>query len=396
MRVIVLGAGIAGVSAAYWLARDGLRVTLIDRQPKAGQETSFANGGQISASHAEPWATSSTPLKALAWMGRDDAPLLWRWSRFDPALWGWGLRFLANCTEARTKINTERTLRIALYSRALLKALRPELPFAYDHREAGILHIYRDRKEFAQAQIASGLMRGLGLDRDILSPEESIALEPALAATRASLVGATFSRDDESGDAHLFTAGLALEAQRMGAVFQGATSIQAIETRKGAFAAVLTDHGRFEADICILALGSYSPLLVRPLGVKLPIVPAKGYSATFPMAGDGAPTVSITDDACKMVYSRLGERLRVAGTAEFSGYDASLNESRARLIVSRALDLFPKTGGADQVALWAGLRPVTPDTWPFLEYRAWNAGLDDGRGLGPPDRRPRSEQASGH
>jgi D-amino-acid dehydrogenase len=193
-----------------------------------------------------------------------------------------------------------------------------------------------------------------------------VDIEPALESARPRLAGATFSRDDESGDAHLFTAGLAGWAQRLGATFQGATTIQAIEAKEGRFAAVLTDQGRFEADACLLALGSYSPQLTQPLGFTLPVVPAKGYSATFDPAGPGAPTVSITDDECKMVYSRLGGRLRVAGTAEFSGYDASLNETRARLIVSRALGLFPGAGDPAKAALWAGLRPVTPDSVPLI------------------------------
>ncbi|MBI4969069.1 MAG: D-amino acid dehydrogenase [Rhodospirillales bacterium] len=362
MRVIVLGAGVIGTATAYWLVRDGHEVTVLDRQPGAGLETSFANGGQISASHAEPWANPATPAKVLRWLGRKDAPLLWRW-RLDPALWAWGLRFLANCTPGRTRINTERTLRIALYSRTLLKALRAETGIEYDQRSEGILHLYRDGREFDLAVKAAAAMRAMGLERRVLDPAACVRLEPALA--QAKLIGGIHSPEDESGDAHLFTQRLAVLAQERGATFRYATRIEAIETEAGRLCAIRTDQGRLACQTAVLALGSFSTGLAKSLGFTLPVVPAKGYSVTLP-AGPGAPKMSLTDDELKMVYSRLGERLRIAGTAEFAGLDAAIDPLRARLLLDRALGLLPQAGDPAKAQYWAGLRPVTPDSVPIL------------------------------
>jgi D-amino-acid dehydrogenase len=392
MRVIVLGAGIVGTSTAYWLAKDGHQITVIDRQPLPAQETSFANGGQISASHAEPWANPATPLKALKWLGREDSPLLWRWNRLDPALWAWGMRFLANCTPARTDRNTGRTLRVALYSRALLKDFNQTQALDYDRKALGILHIYRSRREFDNACRAALIMKRHGLDRRILDAGQAVALEPALAHAGSRLAGGIFTQDDESGDACKFTQGLAKLAEGLGARFQFDTDIQAIETEGGAFKAVQTGKGRFEADACVLALASFTPALLTPLGIRLPVVPAKGYSVTL-QAGAGAPSVSLTDDEHKLVFSRLGDRLRIAGTAEFSGHDTAMNDFRAGLILSKTLDLFPQAGSQPQ--FWTGLRPVTPDSVPVMGKTpiaglylntghgtlGWTMGLGSGRFL---------------
>ncbi|MBF0267081.1 MAG: D-amino acid dehydrogenase [Alphaproteobacteria bacterium] len=363
MRVIVLGAGIVGVSTAYWLAKDGHEVTVIDRQPGPAQETSFANGGQISASHAEPWANPATPFKAIKWLGRKDAPLLWRLTRFDPELWAWGLRFLANCTKPRTAINTERTLRMALYSRALLKELNQSCKLDYDRRAEGILHIYRDGREFDLACRAAETMKTFGLNRQVVDTEACIAKEPALASSRPSLKGGIFTPEDESGDACRFAQELARLAQGLGATFQFDTRIDVIETQGGHFRAVLTGKGRIEAQACVVAMASFSPRIMSPLGIKVPVVPAKGYSVTL-KAGSGAPSLSLTDDEHKMVYSRLNDRLRAAGTAEFSGHDTSMNDFRAGLILKKTLDLFPDAGSDPE--FWTGLRPVTPDSVPIM------------------------------
>ncbi|MBF0130771.1 MAG: FAD-dependent oxidoreductase, partial [Alphaproteobacteria bacterium] len=314
MKVIVMGAGVVGVGAAYRLARDGHEVTVIDRRPGPGLETSFANGGQISASHAEPWANPSTPGKALRWIGREDAPLVFRWARWDPALWAWGARFLRNCTEARARVNTERALRLALYSRAALKELRAETGILYDQRERGILHIYRDRREFAHACRAAEVMAAHGLVRVPRSPSDCVAVEPALAPVAGELAGGLYSPDDESGDAYLFTLHLAELAGAAGCVFRFGTAVLGLEAGRGRIAGVRTGAGTLTADLYVLALGSFSPLVARTVGLKLPIYPAKGYSITVETSGGaGVPTVSITDDERKMVYSRLGGRLRAAG-----------------------------------------------------------------------------------
>ena len=367
MKVVVLGAGVIGVTTAWWLARDGAEVTVLDRQPGPALETSFANGGQISANHATPWASPGTPWKALKWLGRIDAPLLFH-LRFDPALAAWLLRFLANCTPARTKINIERAMRVALYSRRQLAAVRAETNIAYDQLTRGILHIFRDRREYAAALPAVELMNQLGCERQLVDADGCVALEPALASVRSDLIGGMFSPDDESGDAHTFTVRLAEKAETLGVRFRWNTEVARLLVAERRITAAETTAGEeIAADAFVLAFGSFSPLLLKPLGLALPVVPAKGYSVTIPIDGHaGAPTVSLIDDEFKMVYSRLGERLRVAGTAEFAGYDASVTQARARFLLKKAMALFPDCGDASRAEFWAGLRPSTPDGVPVI------------------------------
>jgi D-amino-acid dehydrogenase len=366
VRVVVLGAGVVGTAAAWYLAKAGHEVTVADRQPGAGLETSFANGGQISPCHAEPWANPSVLPKVLKWLGRDDAPLLFRWGRWDPALWRWGLRFLANCPPSRMAVNMERTLRVAIYSRACLAELRAETGIRYDQRTQGILHIYRDTREFGHARAAAGLMRQWGLERAVKTVAECVAIEPALAAASPQLAGGIFTPGDESGDAHKFTQELAALAAARGVSFRYGTTVQALVRDGDRIAVADTDNGPLTADAFVLAAGSYSPLLARPLGLALPIVPAKGYSITLGGVGNGAPTVSITDDEHKLVYSRLGDRLRCAGTAEMTGYDTTLTAKRWQAIRGHARALFPQAGDFDAAEPWTGLRPVTPDSVPLL------------------------------
>ncbi|OJX80926.1 D-amino acid dehydrogenase [Magnetospirillum sp. 64-120] len=366
MKVLVLGAGVIGATTAYHLAEAGHQVVVLDRQSGAGLETSFANGGQISPCHAEPWANPGVLPKVLKWLGREDAPLLFRWNRFDPALWAWGLRFVANCTSARAVQNTERTLRVALYSRACLQELRDRLALDYDQRTQGILHVYRSAREFDQGCRAARLMNQYGLDRQIQDRAQCVAIEPALAAVAPQLAGGILTPGDESGDAHKFTRAMADHAARLGAEFRYGTTVTHLTRDGDTVTGTATDRGVITADAVVLALGSWSPLLSRPAGIRLPVVPAKGYSITLAADGPAAPTVSVTDDEHKMVYSRLGDRLRAAGTAEMAGHDPSLNERRWRLIVERARALFPGAGDFDHVEPWAGLRPVTPDSVPLI------------------------------
>jgi len=382
VKVLVLGAGVIGVTTAWYLAKAGHEVTVIDRQPGAGLETSFANGGQISPCHAEPWANPATPLHALKWMGHEDAPLVFRWRRWDPALWVWGARFLLNCTAAHARTNTHRTLRVAVYSRACLQELRAETGIDYDQKTLGILHVYRDPQEFGHAVGAAELMTGLGLPRLVKTPDEALLIEPALADAHAQLAGAIFTPDDESGDAHLFTQRLAALCAARGVTFHYDTTIIGLEMEAGRLSGVTTDKGRFRPDAAVLALGSWSPRLATQFNIRLPIYPAKGYSATLTV-GDaaGAPSVSITDDEHKMVYSRLGDRLRCAGTAELAGWNTEMTPARAQAIVTQARALFPHAGDYDGAELWAGLRPVTPDSVPILgRSTAPNLFLNTGHG----------------
>lgn len=383
MHIVVLGAGLIGVTSAWFLAADGHTVTVVERQPGPALETSFANGGQISTSHAEPWANPATPLNVLKWLGREDSPLLWR-LRADPAQWAWGLRFLRECCPERTRANIRAILALALDSRARLKELRRELGLEYACLERGILHFYTDPAEFERAIPQAALMREYGCDRRVRTAAECLAIEPALAHAALPVVGGTWTAEDESGDAQAFTAALAARCAERGVQFRYATPVAGLEAGNGRIAAIrLADGTRLPADACVVACGSYTPLLLRPLGIGVPIYPAKGYSITIPLAPDApAPVASLTDDGAKLVYSRLGQRLRVAGTAEFTGYDTALNAGRIAVIVRRVRQIFPRIEiRPDAVEPWAGLRPATPSNVPLIgPTRYGNLYVNSGHG----------------
>lgn len=367
MRILVLGAGVVGTTTAFYLERAGNEVVVIDRQNEPAMETSFANGGQIAAAHADPWASPATPWKALKWLGQKDAPLLFDYFRYDPALWSWCLKFLGNCTEKKTEINTERTLRIALHSRNCLKNIRKEISFDYDHREEGILHFYRSEKEFALAIKAAETMRKYGLDRKVLSPDDCVQTEKNLVGIKDDLVGGIYSANDESGDAHRFTQQLGAYCRQQGVEFETNHDIQSLIIDDDKVIGVETDQGPIMGDGVVVCLGSFSAPFLKPYGLKLPIYPAKGYSITLPLTKpDKAPTVSLTDDEFKLVFSRLGDRLRVAGTAELGGYSTDINKIRSRFILKKTLEIFPDCGDPDEVDFWAGLRPKTPDSVPII------------------------------
>ncbi|MCS4511393.1 D-amino acid dehydrogenase [Xylophilus ampelinus] len=376
MRVVVLGSGLLGLTSAHYLQQLGHEVTVIDRQPTPAAETSFANGGQISVSHAEPWANPSAPLKVLQWLAREDAPLLFR-IRADMRQWLWGLQFLRECTPARTRHNIEQIVRLGTYSRDTLQQLRADTGLEYAERTQGILHFYTSRKEFDGAEGPARQMRALGCDRRVISADEALRIEPALAHIRPQLAGATFTAEDESGDAHRFARGLAARAEAAGVQFRLGHTITALREVGGRIDHVeVTDpDGRFQrirGDAFVLAMGSFSPLLTAPLGIRLPIYPAKGYSVTMPVAdASRAHQVSLTDDEYKLVFSRLTtpdgvDRLRIAGTAELNGYDRNLNPVRCDAIVRRTEQLFPGAGDASQAQFWTGLRPATPSNLPLI------------------------------
>ncbi len=386
MRVLVLGAGVVGVTAAWYLAQDGHEVTVVDRHEGAALETSFANGGQISASYAEPWANPEAPAKVVKWLGQEDAPLLFR-MRLDPQQWRWGLTFLLECLPSRTRRNTIQCLNLALYSRDCLKALRVDTGIEYDHLERGILSFYTDAREFAHGVRAAGLMREFGCDRVVKTVDECVAIEPALAACRDRLAGGIFTASDESGDAQRFTQELARMAAERGVTFRWNVAVESLVREGDAITGVrcIDEEHRKEimhADAYVMALGSYSPFLLRPLGVPCLIYPAKGYSATIAIEGHrGAPTVSLTDLAYKIVFTRLGDRLRVAGTAELNGYDKDLNLVRCEALVNRAFALFPDCGNRETPQFWSGLRPATPSNVPLVgRTRYRNLYLDTGHG----------------
>lgn len=386
MRVIVLGAGLLGVTSAYYLQQLGHDVTVIDRQASPAAETSFANGGQISVSHAEPWANPSAPLKVLQWLGKEDAPLLFR-IRADMRQWLWGLQFLRECTPARTRHNIQQIVQLGTYSRDMLQALRRDTGLAYDQRTQGILHFYTDPKEFEGALKPAEQMRALGCERQVISADEAVKIEPALRHVRAQLAGATYTAEDESGDANRFARELVKLCMAGGVKFLMSHTITALRETAGRIDHVeATDNeGRFQrirGDAYVLAMGSVSPLLAAPLGIRLPIYPAKGYSVTMPVKDESmAHQVSLTDDEFKLVFSRLGDKLRIAGTAELNGYDRDLNRVRCEAIVRRVEALFPGAGDASQAQFWTGLRPATPSNVPLIgKTKLPNLYLNTGHG----------------
>jgi D-amino-acid dehydrogenase len=370
-KVIVLGSGILGVTSAYFLSKAGCQVTVIDRQMTAASETSYANGGQISVSHAEPWANPSAPLKVLQWLGKEDAPLLFR-IRADQRQWLWGAQFLRECTPAKTKHNIRQIVNLGTYSRDTLQALRAETGIQYKELTKGILHFYTSTKEFEGCLEPSRQMRELGCDRQVVSADRAIELEPALANIRSQLAGATYTAEDESGDAKLFTRSLVELCKAQGVEFLMGHNITALNAVGGEIdhVEVTNSEGRFsklKADAYVLSLGSYSPMLAAQVGVKLNIYPAKGYSATVKVLdASKAPSVSLTDDEFKLVFSRYEDTLRIAGTAELNGYDRNLNMTRCHAITRRVEQLFPGATDTSDAQFWTGLRPATPSNVPYI------------------------------
>ncbi len=386
VRVVVLGAGVIGTTSAWYLAQSGHEVTVVDRQPEPALETSFANGGQISVSHSEPWANPTAPLKILKWLGREDAPLLFR-PRADLAQWLWGLRFLFECLPGRAFRNTESALVLALYSHEQLRQLRRDTGIRYDLGTPGILHLYEDSGEFEHAKKQARRLRARGLDVEMRTPRECLAIEPALERSIGRLVGGAYAASDECGDAQLFTRALSDLCSAQGVTFRFNVSVKRLEAARGAIErAVIDDEKGIEeslrADAYVTALGSYSPLLLAPIGVSVPVYPVKGYSITLPLEpGDEAPRTSLTDHARKIVFSRLGERLRVAGTAELNGYDTEMNEARCAALVKRCFEWFPKAGRAEQAKFWTALRPATPSNLPLIGRSKYsNLFLNTGHG----------------
>ncbi|WP_296930431.1 D-amino acid dehydrogenase [uncultured Marinobacter sp.] len=370
MHILVLGAGVVGITTAWYLQKQGHQVTVVDRQNKAGLETSYANGGQISVSHAEPWANPSAPLKVLKWLTKPDAPLLFR-PKLDPAQWRWALSFLGQCTSAKAAHNIRQIVNLGTYSRSQLQALRKEAGIEYDHLEKGILHFYTNPAEFEGAMEPTRIMQELGCDRQVIDADRAVELEPALKPIQNRIAGATYTSEDESGDARMFTQNLAKRCAEAGVEFRYGTEILSFERAGERVLGVQTlregHHETLRADAYVLSMGSFSAALARQLGIFLNIYPAKGYSITVPVKNEEAAfKVSLTDDEYKLVYSRLGDRMRVAGTAELSGYSRKLNYTRCRAIVRRTAEVMPEAGYWDQAEFWTGLRPAAPSNVPYI------------------------------
>lgn len=367
MHVGIIGAGLMGVTTAYALAKRGIAVTVIDRHPEPALETSFANGGQISVCHAEPWASPHMPRVLLKSFGDPEAPLDIPWTRVDPALWAWGLRFLRNCTAQRAKATTTKLVKLGLLSRAVMHEWRAALSLRFDDSHTGILHVYSTPASLTHARQVNDLMRAGGLERNELSPREIAALEPALAHMTDRVAGGFYAPGDSSGDAVLFCKAIAQAAEAAGVTLRMKETVTALIHHHGRVTGVRTDKEDLSFDKIVLAAGSFSLPLARDVGIRLPMVPAKGFSLTLTETDpDHMPRVSITDEAHKIVATPLGARLRVAGTASFRGFDASIDQRRVAAVRRACQTLLPQAGDYDSALVWAGLRPLTPDYKPLL------------------------------
>ena len=381
MKVIVLGSGVLGTSSAYYLAQAGHEVTVIDRQSGAGLETSFANAGEVSPGYSAPWAAPGIPVKAMKWLLMRHSPLVIR-PGFDPDMWRWVIQMLANCTAQRYEINKGRMVRLAEYSRDCLIDLRAATGISYDQRMQGTLQLFRTQKQLDAAAQDIAVLRQYGVPYELLDPAGCIGVEPALAHVREKFVGALRLPNDETGDCFKFTQQLAAIAEQAGVSFKYDASIERLLTENGKIAAVKTSAGNLKADAYVLALGSYSPLLLRDIGIRIPVYPIKGYSITVPIAdAAGAPESTVMDETYKVAITRLGDRIRVGGTAEIAGYDLALRQARRETLEHSVCDLFPKGGDVARGEFWAGLRPMTPDGTPVVgptPYR--NLFLNTGHG----------------
>lgn len=389
MKVVVIGAGIAGVTTAYEFAERGHQVTLIDRREGAGLETSYANGGQLGAGEVAPWAGPEVPWLALKWMGRPDGPFRLR-LKADPEQWIWLLRFLMRCRASARAERVLPNLGLALLTQSRLDEITTKLaaegaPIAFDERRDGIMQIFHYEHSLKEAAKGAEVMRRAGLEQRVLTADECVEVEPALAsaAQRGEIVGGLYCASDRSGDAHVFTRELAARAERLGVRFVTGAEVERFETQGDRITGVRTNGWLFGGDAIVLAAGVGTSKLARQLGLRIPVYPLKGYSVTLP-AGEGiAPKVSLTDEARKIVVSRFGDRVRVAGTAEVAGYDTTLEMPRAKSVLDGLLSLLPQLStGAGEAQFWTGLRPMSSDGSPLIgqagRYR--NLYLNTGHG----------------
>ncbi len=368
MKVVVLGAGIVGVTSAYYLADRGYKVEVIERRESSALETSFANGGQLSFSHAEPWANPKVLPKIAKWLFREDAPLIFRFS-LDPHMYMWGLKFLANCLPSKSHENALKLLKLGLHSKTCINNVQQRTGIEFDNLKKGILHISGNEEDLLHSKSQAEFQEKYGCPYKVLTHDECVEIEPALAYTKRNLVGGVHYPLDESGDVNKFTTNLTSYIEKeLGVKFRYNSEIEDIITEDSEVKGIKLKNGDFiEADIYVMSLGSYSSQISRKIGINIPVYPMKGYSITLPIENsDAAPKVSITDNEFKIVYSRLGDRLRVAGTAEFAGYNTDITKSRVEPIVKAAMNLFPNCGDPQKAVEWTGLRPATPSGYPVI------------------------------
>ena len=381
MNVVVLGAGVVGVASAYYLMRAGHEVIVLDRQPGPARETSFANAGEISPGYASPWPAPGIPAKALKWLFMRHAPLIIR-PRADPDMAWWVLAMLRNCTAARYARNKSRMVPLAEYSRAELRALRDELKIDFDHRAQGTLQLFRTQRQIDESGKDIAVLQQYGVPFELLDRRGCVRAEPGLASSQEKIMGGLRLPNDETGDCYKFTQALAMWLAANGVVFRYGVRIQGLHTEGDAVASVRTSQGPVAADAVVAALASYTPQLLRPLGLRIPVYPIKGYSVTAPVADAAqAPISTLLDETYKIAITRLGDRIRVGGMAEVAGFSRDRPLRRRETLTFCLNDLFPHAAATHNLDLWAGLRPMTPDGPPVIgATRIRNLFINTGHG----------------
>lgn len=381
MRVLVLGSGVVGTTSAYYLAREGFEVKVVDRQSGVAEETSNANAGQISPGYASPWAAPGVPFKAIKWMLQKHAPLSIK-PTADIRQYLFMAQMLRNCTAARYAVNKERMVRLAEFSRDCMDELRAETGIQYEGRQCGTTQIFRTQAQLDGAAKDIAVLKELGVPYELLDRAGLALVEPALARVAHKLTGGLRLPNDQTGDCQIFTTRLAEMAVQLGVEFSFNQTIESIEYAGDRISGVWIDGKLETADVYILALGSFSPQLLAPLGIRAPIYPLKGYSLTVPITNsDMAPVSTLLDETYKVAITRFDQRIRVGGMAEIQGYDTSINPSRGETLKMIVNDLFPEGGETRGAELWAGLRPATPDGTPIVgATRYSNLFLNTGHG----------------
>jgi len=366
MKIAIFGAGVIGTTTAYYLAKQGHQVTVIERQAGPALETSFANAGEVSPGYSAPWAGPGVPLKAIQWMLMKHSPLVIKPS-LDPAMWRWCASMLRNCTHERYRINKGRMVRLAEYSRDCLATLRTETGIHYDERSQGTLQLFRTQKQLDSAAKDIEILKAYGVPHQLLGRMDYVNYEPALAHVQEKFVGGLRLPGDETGDCFQFTTELAALCASMGVKFRFGEHVESLQLVGDRISAARTRSAPIVADRYIVATGSYSPALLAPVGIRAPVYPVKGYSITVPVTDASmAPESTVMDETHKVAVTRLGDRIRVGGTAQLSGFDLSLVEARRQTLLHVLTDLFPKGGDISQATFWTGLRPMTPDGTPIV------------------------------
>jgi D-amino-acid dehydrogenase len=381
VKVLILGSGVIGVTSAYYLAKAGHEVTVVDRQPKPALETSFANAGEVSPGYSSPWAGPGVPVKAIKWLLMKHGPLVIR-PKLDPVMWIWLMKMLRNCTAERYAVNKRRMIPIAEYSRDCLRALRSEIGIRYDERDRGTLQLFRYASQLDGTADDIAVLKQYGVPFEVLDRAGCVAAEPALAKVQDKIAGGLRLPQDETGDCHMFTQALARQAEKLGVRFAFNVGIEGLNADTTRITGVATSTGLLQADAYVLALGSWSPRLVRTLGISLPVYPVKGYSITVPITNpDAAPVSTVMDESYKVAITRLGDRIRVGGTAEISGYSTKLYAARWATLDHSLTELFPRGGDLAKATFWSGLRPMTPDGPPVIGPTCYsNLHLNTGHG----------------